>query len=197
MVSTYRPRIANNKGGITIVDEENTKSIVMEILKSFGKKILSGKFTDLMHISRPASITYPMSYLQAITNDFSYSQYLNEAAECSDPIRRLQLVLTFLVAGLHVNLFEFKSKPPLNPILGETYIARREDGTKIYLEQTSHHPPISHWEMIGPHESFHFYGHDQIIAGLSGPNTLKASKKGKHVIDFKDGTRITYILPPM
>lgn len=197
MVSPFRPAIANSKGGITIVDEEDTKSIVMEILKSLGKKIMAGEFTDIMRISRPASISYPMTYLQAATRDYSYTQYLNQAAECTDPIRRLQLVLSFMVAGLHVNMIECGNKPPLNPVLGETYTAVKEDGTIIYLEQTCHHPPISHWQMVGPDQSFCFYGHGQIVAGLSGPNTLNAAKQGKHVIDFKDGARLTYIPPSL
>ena len=197
MVSHCRPSIANSKGGITIVDEEDTKSIVLEILKSLGKKILAGEFTDIMRVSRPARISFPMTYLQAAIRDFSYSHYLNEAAECADPIRRLQLVLAFVVAGLHVNLLEFKNKPPLNPIIGETYAARREDGTEVYLEQTCHHPPITHWQMIGPDNSYNFYGHGQIVAGLAGPNTLNASKRGKNVINFKDGSRVTYTPPAM
>ena len=33
-------------------------------------------------------------------------------------------------------------RKPFNPILGETYEAFWPNGTKIYAEHTSHHPPI-------------------------------------------------------
>jgi hypothetical protein len=36
---------------------------------------------------------------------------------------------------------------PFNPIWGETFQAKIGD-TKMYLEQTSHHPPIYHFYVI-------------------------------------------------
>jgi len=39
---------------------------------------------------------------------------------------------------------------PLNPILGETYQASLPDGTKIYVEQICHKPPISYVLIDGP-----------------------------------------------
>ena len=39
---------------------------------------------------------------------------------------------------------------PLNPILGETYQGVGPDGTMIYLEQTEHRPPVSHFLFEGP-----------------------------------------------
>jgi len=43
--------------------------------------------------------------------------------------------------GIHI-AFERWMKP-FNPILGETWQARMEDGTSMCMEQISHHPPIS------------------------------------------------------
>ena len=110
---------------------------------------------------------------------------------------RIQLICAFIIAGLHVNPTEFKNKPPLNPILGETHTAELDDGTKIWLEQTCHHPPITSWYMVGPSDLYTFYGHGQIIAGLSGANTIKAGKKGKHIIVFHNGDVIEYQAPDM
>jgi hypothetical protein len=41
-------------------------------------------------------------------------------------------------------------RTPLNPILGETSCYHTAKGSAIYLEQTSHHPPITHILMEGP-----------------------------------------------
>ena len=51
--------------------------------------------------------------------------------------------------------------------------------------------------MTGPDNSYTFQGHGQIIAGLSGANTLKASKQGKHIIQFRNGDIVEYIAPNM
>ena len=52
------------------------------------------------------------------------------------------------VAGLQ-HCFQSWRKP-FNPILGETWQATLSNGTTLYLEQISHHPPISAFQMIGP-----------------------------------------------
>jgi len=42
-------------------------------------------------------------------------------------------------------------KKPFNPLLGETWQAEQANGgCRIFMEQISHHPPISAFEMIGP-----------------------------------------------
>ena len=37
-----------------------------------------------------------------------------------------------------------------NPILGETLQGSYSDGTKVYCEQISHHPPITYFLVVGP-----------------------------------------------
>lgn len=59
---------------------------------------------------------------------------------------------------MHVNPVYCKSKAPFNPVLGETYQAKKSNGTLLYLEQTSHHPPTSHFLMVGPQNSFKMFG---------------------------------------
>ena len=197
MVSSYRHPSSNPCGGLNLNPDEKSRSIVKEILKSLGRKILEGNFADIMRISRPACISYPMTFLQAASRDFSYCSFLNQAALVEDPLIRLQLVGAFVVSGLHLNPVEFGNTPPLNPILGETYAASMRDGSKIWLEQTSHHPPVTHWYMEGPNNLYKFFGHGQIKAGLAGPNTIKASKLGKHTIVFKNGDKLDYTAPKM
>ena len=197
MVSTLRHQSAYPKGGLALTNDENSRSVVSEIIKALGKKIMEGNFADIMKISRPASISYPLTFLQAASRDFAYTEFLLQAALSEDPIYRLQMVTTFIIAGLHINPVAFGNFPPLNPILGETYSASLKDGSKIWLEQTSHHPPVSNWYMEGPNKIFTFNGHGQIRAGLAGPNTIRASKIGKHVITFSNSDQIEYTAPDM
>jgi hypothetical protein len=79
----------------------------------------------------------------------------------------------------------------MNPILGETYEMLWEDGSKLYLEQTSHHPPISHYLMYGPNDNFKYHGYSNFISN-AGLNSLKVINRGKRFVEFKDGTIISY-----
>lgn len=47
---------------------------------------------------------------------------------------------------------------PFNPILGETWQAAEPDGSQIFLEQISHHPPISAFQLLGPRGLYTFCG---------------------------------------
>ena len=131
MVSQFRHAEASIEGGLILTEDDKSRSVVLEILKTLGRKIMEGKFLDIMRISRPASISFPLTYLQAACRDFLYCDYLKQAAEIQNPILRIQLVCAFVVSGLHINPIELKNKPPLNPILGETHTAELSDGTKI------------------------------------------------------------------
>jgi len=55
--------------------------------------------------------------------------------------------------------------------LGETYEARFEDGTMIYCEQSSHHPPVTNWQVFGPKKEYQVFGYGEWTAGFRG-NTV-------------------------
>ncbi len=107
----------------------------------------------------------------------------------------MKYLTAFLLSGLHCNPALCKSKAPLNPILGETYHSKKPDGTEIYLEQTSHHPPTSNYYVIGPGKSYEMFGFAVVIANFSGPNSVKGWRDGKNIIKFKDGTIMTFTTP--
>lgn len=58
------------------------------------------------------------------------------------------------------------------------------------MEQTSHHPPVSHHYMIGPKGNYKFYGYGN-FSSSAGLNSLKILNKGKRTYEFKDGQVIT------
>jgi hypothetical protein len=47
-----------------------------------------------------------------------------------------------------------------------------EDGSKIYFEQTSHHPPITHYYMLGVNNNYKSYGFSD-FGSSAGLNSLK------------------------
>ena len=102
----------------------------------------------------------------------------------------MKYVVAFVVAGFH-RVF-LKWAKPFNPLLGETWQASLPNGASIFLEQMSHHPPISAFQLFGPGYYFH---------GLSEPavaykaNAIKTSAKGYRRIEFSDGSAIDMTFP--
>ena len=58
----------------------------------------------------------------------------------------MKLLVAFVVGGLRRQTSTLK---PFNPIMGETFQANLA-GTQVFVEQISHHPPISCWQVTRP-----------------------------------------------
>lgn len=85
----------------------------------------------------------PLSGLEkALNSACLFPFYMNRAAEEKDPVERMKLVISATIGHFFINLSFMK---PLNPILGETCVGSFPDGTKLYAEQISHHPPITYY----------------------------------------------------
>jgi len=179
-------------GGWRVLDQEivqEQRGVVWDLIKQLGQTITHG--VSLTRIAIPVKIAEPRSYLELATDGWCYTEFLKRAEAEKDPVERMKLVVTFAIAGLSNTC---TPKKPFNPILGETFEATFEDGTEIFCEQVSHHPPISNWEVIGPNESFHFYGSGELTASFRG-NSIKGHQQGVHYVDFPDGGSIRYSLP--
>eukprot|EP01132_Coremiostelium_polycephalum_P003275 gene3275-4102_t len=180
-------------GGWKFIDDVELKKqrgVCWELVKSVGNSIIEGK--ELVNTTLPIALFEARSFLEKLTDTWCYAPtYLNRAAEATDPVERLKYVISFTISGLHLTSTLTK---PFNPLLGETFQGSFADGTQVYSEQTSHHPPISHWQVVGKDEKFHYHGHGIWSAGCRG-NVVKGYQKGPHYIDFQDGTRISWTLP--
>jgi hypothetical protein len=75
---------------------------------------------------------------------------------------------------------------PLNPILGETYQAFGQDGSSVFMEQTSHHPPTTHIYVDGPNKSYTFHGWSTYEV-TPYPNSIVLTAPGWKEVRFKDG----------
>jgi len=182
-----------SNGVLHFLDEEEVtrqRGVVWEMIKMVGSSLLEGR--DLTTLTLPIQLFEPKSFLEKITEGWAYAPtFLTKAALTTDPIERFKLVITFVVAGMHLTP---SFRKPFNPILGETYEASFFDGTKIFCEQTGHHPPVSAWQVVGPNSSYHYWGYGVCSASGRG-NTIKGYQTGPSVIEFADGTRISFTLP--
>jgi hypothetical protein len=174
-------------------EEELSKQrgIVWELAKMVGITFIEGK--DLSNISLPIPQLFePRSFLEKMTDAWGYlPTFLTKAASEKDPLERFKLTITFLLSGFYLTT---TYKKPFNPILGETYQGRYADGTEVFLEQTSHHPAVSNWQVIGPKNSFLYWGRGETTATALG-NSIRGHQYGLSQVDFADGTSITFELP--
>lgn len=117
-----------------------------------------------------------------------FPYYLNAAAVTQDPIERMKLVMVSSVAFIYpTHMFQ----KPLNPILGETLQQECKDGTKIYCEQTTHHPPITSYVFDGPDNLYSLEGWNSFTA-KAWMNSITLTVAGKKTITFKDGGQIEF-----
>jgi hypothetical protein len=181
-------------GGVVFTDEEQLamqRKVAWDLVKQVGNNLMEGK--DLTRVSLPVQIFEPRSFLERVTDYWCYMpRFLPAAAACQDPLERFKLVVAFGMAGLFNTS---KQKKPFNPILGETFEASFEDGTALFLEQSSHHPPVTQYQAIGPHGSFQYSGNIQFHAAFRG-NSLRGQWSGLSRVTFRDGTEIDWEIPP-
>jgi hypothetical protein len=137
---------------------------------------------NLLSVSMPVRMFEPRSYLQKLADVWVYPAFLARAADpTTPPALRLQLVATWFVAGLQ-HVYQSWRKP-FNPVLGETWAAALGDGTRIWMEQVAHHPPVSAFEMHGPGGAYTFTGISQPDVSYKGAD-VKTTAKGTRRLTF-------------
>ena len=152
------------------------------------------KILDILNFSRPARLTSPLSVHQCVGNECVRTDLLEKAYQLrNDPIESMKYLLAFAVSGIHQGPVMCRSRAPFNPILGETYQAVNEkDGSKLYLEQTEHHPPTFNFSLVGPNKHFEYNGFGTINAHLDTINVIKGERVGKTLLKFDDGSLYTF-----
>jgi len=159
------------------------------LVGQIGSQILKGDF-NLTTVSLPIKAMDYNSILQTVTTMATISSHFYTlAALSSDPYERMKLVITASIAYLEPTHHWNK---PLNPILGETYQAQSPDGSRYYLEQVSHRPPISYFVHNGPSDIFRLSSYTQfdVHAHL---NSIDCNVSGRKKIEFlRDGTDIVF-----
>ena len=183
---SYRPPFANNYyGGVDFPNAETTsliRGMGWELVKQIGKKILSGNF-NFTTVSIPIKVMVPISILQHICNGhFNYPLYMNLAYESNDPIQQMKYTIVACFSSWYKSNVFLK---PLNPILGETYEMMWEDGSHEYVEQTSHHPPRSHFLIIGHEKKWRYYGYFDFTSN-GWFNSFKLTNSGTRFAEFSN-----------
>ncbi|EKX40994.1 hypothetical protein GUITHDRAFT_96169 [Guillardia theta CCMP2712] len=187
-VMKCRHKLAHPNGGLINTDYEGIKvsrSVVAEVVKQMGRKLLSGQ--NLLSVTFPVRCCQPRTILECAAYQFCFCpHYLSRAAMETDPVERLKHVTACFIACIHTTSQFVK---PFNPTLGETLQASFDGGVRLYLEQTSHHPPVTSWQVVGPNNSFQYIGWSTYEASF-GYNKLYVKQSGIRMCQFPDGTTI-------
>ena len=108
------------------------------ILKQMGSNLMAGK--SIMNMSLPVEIFDTKSMLEVIANMMGYfPKFITAAVAANDPVEQMKYVT---MSYIFLNSCFPNALKPFNPILGETFQGIL-GGIPIFLEQISHHPPIS------------------------------------------------------
>ena len=172
---------ALGKPGLELIDHNlisRLDKVVGYMVKGVGKTVFSGQ--NLSQVSIPIFINDERSMLEALIVPARYAYlYLNKAVEAMK-LERMKLITTYFINILHLGMAGYK---PFNPILGETFQSiiyppkfpeelfkykghhknpveseyDLDNPTHIYVEQTSHHPPI--FNFYGKNKDYILYGY--------------------------------------
>lgn len=179
------------EGGLVCIDQEETKKqsgVIGEVMKSVLSSMFRGQ--GAVGVSLPVRIFEPRSTVERMIDKFSYAPvFLKQAANISDIVERMKLVVAFAVAGLFMGTRQSK---PFNPLLGETFQGSFPDGSQIYVEHTFHNPPTDHFLITGC--GFSVWGYYELDGSFTG-NSLVGSFRGPTHVMFSDGHLITFTQP--
>ncbi|KAG8856938.1 hypothetical protein FRB96_006201 [Tulasnella sp. 330] len=170
-----------------IVGEDDETSVLDQeqgnIIQSMISQLRIGM--DLQRISFPTFVLEPRSMLERITDFMSHPELVFGAESIESPEERFIRVLSYYLSGWHIKPKGVKK--PYNPILGEIFRCTYQypDGTRGFYvaEQVSHHPPISAYFYISPHNKIR-------IAGELRP---KSRFLGNSVSTIMDGENRLYM----
>lgn len=143
----------------SLAPEDNRPKISLwGVLKS-----LVGK--DMTRMTLPVSFNEPTSLLQRNVEVIEYSDLLDKASTIDSSTLRMVYVASFAASEYASTVGRIAK--PFNPLLGETFeYARPDKGYRCFVEQVSHHPPIS--ALIAESPSWSYYGESNVKTQFYG-----------------------------
>lgn len=183
----------NSKDGVMPMTKKELdleREASFELVKKFTMNLFRMDFTNF---SFPCIYSENRSFLERTADLFTFlaNTYIEKAKNAIKDVDKLVFIAIGITAGFHLYI---KSKKPWNPVLGETYVGRWQNGTTIYGEQTSHHPPYSYFQIYGPNNSWKCNANNQftIDSGIFNVNIIQ---KGKFKLEFNDGNEYEWEFP--
>ena len=156
----YRDPTAHKSGGFALHDQEiidKYKGAMKELVTDIGRKLFTGNF-DWATVAFPIKAQSPESILKCMVKPGEINTYyFSQAAMVTDAVERMKFTICGAMTYMH-GIHNFNK--PLNPMLGETYQAVGDDGSKWYLEKIIHRPPTMYMLCEAPNLAYRWYGYD-------------------------------------
>jgi Oxysterol-binding protein len=165
---------------------ERQRGSVKYIVSRISSQVLSGS-VSVKTVTMPAALNDSTTYLQRLTKDYAYADHLLRAAAAPgvNPEKRIGLVAAFLVSSMSEGASMAKC---FNAHIGETYSAEYgppDSPTRIDLEQTRHHPPVSHYTATSPDGLYSLSGYVTVDSAVRfSDQSLVTRRIGLTVLDF-------------
>lgn len=155
---------------------------------------------DLSSMTAPPFILSPVSQLEYMHYWFQTEALFTAAKSGKTAEERMLIVLKWVFGALNAqytqrNQTEGYEKKPLNPFLGELFVAELGDGVAhLAAEQVSHHPPISAFKIWTNDRTVICQGHVGIKARFNG--TVQVEQRGftSYTITLPDGSTENYAI---
>lgn len=149
-----------DKEGVFCKNQEILKrqeGVFTDMAKQLAKNIFS---SGVVSLSLPIRIFEPRSMLERYIDWWSFAPVLlKKAGSLTDKFEAFKYAICFTLSGLFSSSGQLK---PFNPLLGETFQAKFEDGSNIYVEHTSHIPPVSNYLIEDIDGLYKLYGYCDI-----------------------------------
>jgi hypothetical protein len=175
---------------MTKEEQEAERRLNWRLVKQFTMGIFK---IDVRSFSFPVGYNENRTFIERSCDLFSFlvCDFLDRAAACDCPERRLSLVTIGVIASFHLYL---QAKKPWNPVIGETYVGRWPNGVTIFAEQVSHHPPITCLQIRTPTNNWRIDG--QFCFNID-QSLLKVDiqQNGLTRLMFSDGSRYEWEFP--
>lgn len=176
--------ISIKESGLIFTDKEmmeKQNKAIGFLLKKIGSNLIKGE--SIMNVSLPVNIFDKRTLLQVTPYEFSFAPiFITRAYFSIDPLEKLKWVTVFLFSQLHLSPLQTK---PFNPIIGETFQCRIGN-INFYAEQTINKPPTWNFYSFDDDKLYKIYGYISTDAS-TGANSIKATKKGKCIVELRDG----------
>lgn len=176
----------NTEDGVMPLSPEEQKEE-----KKLAKQMFSLKKNK--NFSVPVEFSEPRSHLERTADIFGFlaTKYIDNAIAEKDPVKRILLISSGIASSFHLYMH---SKKPWNPYLGETYVGTWQNGARIYGEQTSHHPPVSNFEIFGANDDWKCTAECSFTVD-TGMIDMVLNQGGVFKLTLKDGTTYEWTLP--
>ena len=168
---------------------ERHKKVISWLIKKIGSNLIKGQ--SVMNISLPVYIFDGRTMLEIFAYELKQSPiFLSRAYYSTSQMEKLKWVTTFLLSQLYLSALQTK---PFNPIIGETF-QTKIGSMNVYCELIVNKPPTCSFYCIDDNKTYKFYGYVGTVAS-TGANSCKATKRGKIILEFKDGSKYRIYYP--